>query len=62
MFFGQMLFHKYGLYDNKLYILADYDFTLKTFIAGEKYIHSGIIVCDYLGNGISTKYPARIKI
>lgn len=62
MFFTRSLFDQYGLYDLSYKICADYDFTLKTFTQWVEYKYCPIVVCDYMGEGISeSKKGAVLK-
>ena len=53
MFFPRSFFNAVGLFDIDLQICADYDLTLKAFVKGCDYRHVDIIICDYLGGGVS---------
>ncbi|MHC1719596.1 MAG: glycosyltransferase family 2 protein [Clostridiaceae bacterium] len=53
MYFGKEIFKRYGYYDTEYKILADYEYTLRTYRKGVKYIYCECVSCDYLGNGIS---------
>ncbi len=53
MFFERVLFEKFGCYDTKYSICADYDFTLRTFRAGVPYLYCPYVICSYLGGGVS---------
>ena len=55
MFFAKNLFDTYGSYDCTYRIVADYDFTLKTFCSSVPYYHVDVVVCTYLGDGFSTQ-------
>lgn len=55
MFFSRNLFEEYGLYDLSYRVLADYCFTLKCISNGVRFYHTGCIVCEYLGDGFSTR-------
>lgn len=62
MFFSADIFEKHGLYDTDFKIVADYEKTLKSFFNGVKFIHSGVVVCDYLGGGVSAIKKNRKKL
>ena len=53
MFWSNRLFDELGKYDITLKIVSDYDYTLKCFCSNTCFIHSGITVCSYLGDGVS---------
>ena len=55
MFFARSLFETYGCYDCTYKIVADYDFTLKTFCSSVPYHHVNVVICAYLGDGFSTR-------
>ena len=53
MIVRKQLFEEVGMYDCKYRILADYDFTLKSWKMGRKFLHLELPVCTYLGGGVS---------
>ena len=53
MFIEKILFERYGNYECQYKICADYDFTLKTFRKGVRYIYCEYAICNYLGGGVS---------
>lgn len=56
------LFKSIGAYDCTYKILADYDFTQRCFHSGVSFKHIPVIVCAYLGGGISeSKEGVKIK-
>lgn len=56
------LFSSIGSYDCTYKILADYDFTQRCFHSGMVFKHIPVVVCTYLGGGISeSKEGVRIK-
>ncbi|MBQ7288438.1 MAG: glycosyltransferase [Clostridia bacterium] len=62
VFFSNALFKQFGLYDTQYRILADYDFTLKTFLGNAEYIYCPTVVSNYLGGGVSeSKQGIEIK-
>ena len=61
MFFERVLFEKFGNYDLKYTICADYDFTLRAFRAGVPFVYCPGIVCSYLGGGVSETKEGDIK-
>lgn len=53
MFFRRGIQLDQNWYDLKYQILADYDFTVRAFANGKRFMHMPIIVDNYEGNGIS---------
>jgi glycosyltransferase involved in cell wall biosynthesis len=53
MFITRKLFSCIGLYDCSLKILADYDHTIHCWKEGITFYHINVIVCNYLGGGVS---------
>jgi len=53
MYIGRDVFKKYGLYDLKYKILADYEHTLRIYRNNVKFIYCDCVSCDYLGGGVS---------
>lgn len=53
VFFGREIFEKYGKFDDKMLICADYEIMVRAFFAGRKYIYMNEVICDYLGGGLS---------
>lgn len=62
MVIAKAAFEEHGLYDCKYRILADYDFTLRCWMSGVRFVHSDTVICNYLGGGVSeSKKGAKIK-
>ena len=62
MFIKKEMFEKYGMYDTTFKICADWNHTLKCFMAGERFVYSDTLVCDYEGGGASeTPEGKKIK-
>lgn len=55
------LFSTVGLYNCDYKIMADYDFTLRCHFSGVPLHHVPIIVCNYLGDGVSER-PEGISL
>ncbi len=53
MFFGKEALARWGTYDTKYRISADYDCTVRMFKKGVEFIHCPVIVCRYQGGGVS---------
>lgn len=53
MFFCVELFSRLGNYNTNLKIAADYEFTIRAFKSGVDFIYASIVVCNYLGGGLS---------
>ena len=53
MFINTNLFKTNGIHNLSYKILADYDFTLKSYFNHTEFIYSSLLICDYLGNGFS---------
>lgn len=47
------LFKKYGLYDENYKVCADAEFIMRIFFKGVGFLHSGLVICDYMGDGVS---------
>ena len=62
MFVSRTLFQQIGFYRNNFRILADYDFTVHCFCAGIDFCNTGVTVCEYLGDGVSTQKKHRQTI
>ena len=62
MVFARELFNSVGYFDLKYKIMADYDLTLRCFRAGVPFLYRDVLVCSYLGGGISeSKTGIQIK-
>lgn len=59
MFIDRKLFDAYGLYKENMKILADYEFTVHCLNEGALCQNSGVTVCSYLGDGVSTQQKYR---
>ena len=59
MFIERKLFNDYGLYKEDMKILADYEFTIHCLNEGVFCQNSGVTVCSYLGDGVSTQQKYR---
>lgn len=55
VFFGRVLFERFGGFDTSLKICADYEIMARVFSAGISYIYIDETICNYLGGGISEK-------
>ena len=53
MFFSKDVFDMVGKYNCDFRIYGDYELALRALNAGTVYKHVGVIVCDYLGDGVS---------
>lgn len=53
--FKKNLFAEFGLYDTDLRIVSDYDFILKAFFGGKKFLYIGETIADYQLGGISSR-------
>ena len=53
IFFSKCIFEKYGMYDTSYRIFADYDFFIMMYLKRIRYQYENIIICKYLGDGIS---------
>jgi len=52
-FVPKKMYDKYGVYDESYKISADFDFFLKLYFAGEKFVYLNLIVANYDVSGIS---------
>lgn len=59
MFFKKNIQMDEKWYDFRYKILADYEFTVRSFINGKHFVHMPIIVDNYEGNGISESLNGR---
>ena len=62
VFFGEKLFSKYGKFDNKFRICADYELMTRALARGCPYMYIEIPICNYLGGGISEKEENLIQV
>ncbi len=53
MFFAKSLFYEVGMYDASMRIYADYELILRTFMAGKSFSYVELLICEYMGDGIS---------
>lgn len=61
VFFGSELFKKYGDFNTRFTICADYEIMVRLFMQGIPYIYIEETICNYLGGGVSEK-AENIKI
>jgi len=60
MFWGKDAFGKFGGYDERYRIAADYDYTLRLFRSGTAFVYCPFVVCRYLGGGVSESAKGNI--
>ncbi len=53
MFFERSVFTEVGIYDVSMRIYADYELTLKAYMAGKFFSHVDLLICKYMGDGVS---------
>ena len=61
MIIKRELFEKIGYYNLKYKILADYYFTQSAWWKKKKFKHVDLIICKYLGGGVSESKEGMIK-
>lgn len=60
MIINRKKFFEMGIYNINYRILADYDFTLKCWMYKKSFKHIKIVVCNYLGGGVSESKEGSI--
>lgn len=61
IFYNRKLFEIYGKYDLHYKISADHDFNMKLWTSKVPFHHVGVVVCTYLGEGISESRTGKEK-
>ena len=53
MIYHKELFNTYGTYNTEYKISADHDLTLRLWFKKIQFYHTGLVICQYVGGGIS---------
>lgn len=53
MVIHRQVFETIGMYDCRFKMMADYDLTVHSWMSGVRFVHGDVVVCRYLGGGVS---------